>query len=104
MINEVDEAMENGMENGSRDELLRVNAQQEQIIAALRAENARLLAENTELQQLVARLQQQLAELEAKLKSPLGKAVPEFVKPNRKKEKKQGPHKQRAENFARKRD
>lgn len=92
------------MENARRGDLLRVIVQQEATIAELRAENTRLRAENAELRALVAELRQRVAELEAKLGPPSGKAVPEFVKPNRKRPKKEGPRKKRAENFARKRD
>jgi hypothetical protein len=103
--------MDTEMGNASRGDLLRVIVQQEAIISELRAENARLRAESAELRQLVAQLrelvaqlQQQVAELEAKLMHLSGKAVPEFAKPNRKKPKKEGPRKKRAENFARKRE
>jgi transposase len=82
--------MDTEIENASRDELLRVIAQQETTIAELRA--------------LVAQLQQRVAELEARLGPPSGKTVPEFVKPNRKRQKKEGPRKKREQNFARKRE
>jgi transposase len=78
------------IENASREELLRVIAQQETTLA--------------ELRELVALLQERVAELEAKLGPPSGKSVPDFGKPNRQKPKKEGPRKKRAQNFARKRE
>ncbi len=96
--------MDTEIENASRDDLLRVIAQQETIIAELQGENALLRAENAELRELVAQLQQRVAELEAKLGPPGGKAVPDFVKPNSRKPKKEDPRKKRGQNFARKRE
>ena len=49
MINDVDEAIETEMEKANRDDLLKIIARQEAIIAELRAENARLVAEKAEL-------------------------------------------------------
>lgn len=82
--------MDPKIEKASREELLRIIAQQETTIAELRA--------------LVAELQQRVAELEGKLGPPSGKAVPDFVKPNRRRPKKEGPRKKRAQNFARTRE
>ena len=92
------------MENASREDLLRVIARLESAIAELEGENARLRVENTRLQSLMAQLQRRVGELEAKLKQLCGKALPDFVKPNRKKPKKEGPRKRREQNFARKRE
>jgi transposase len=84
-------------------QLEEILAQQHELIAQLREENARLRAENAELRGLVAQLRERVAELESKL-GPPGKSAPDFVKPSRKKAKKEGPRKKRAQNFARKRD
>lgn len=84
-------------------ELREILAQQAELIAELREENARLRAENAGLRELVAKLQERIAELEAKL-GGAGKGAPDFVKASRKKAKKEGPRKKRAQNFARKRD
>ena len=92
------------MENVRHDILLRAIALQEANIADRQAEKARLPAENAELRALVAGLQQRVAELEAKPGAPSGKAVPDFVRPNRKRPKEEGPRKKRAENFARRRE
>jgi len=77
-------------------QLLEIIARQQELIAELRAENARL-------QELVAQLQERIAELEAKLGPPSGKGAPDFVRPSRRKPKKEGPRKKRTENFARRR-
>lgn len=84
-------------------QLQEIIAEQQSLIVELRAENARLRAENAELRELVAQLRERVAELEAKLVGP-GKGTPDFVKASRKKAKKEGPRKKRAENFARRRD
>src|SRR5450756_2093707 len=85
-------------------QLREILAQQQGLIVALRAENARLRAENGVLRELVAQLQERIAELEAKLGPPSGKGTPDFVKASRKKAKKEGPLRWRSENFARKRE
>ena len=103
MFGEVD-AMDTLVMDTPLAQLREILAQQQGLIVELRAENARLRAENGVLRELVAQLQERIAELEAKLGPPSGKGTPDFVKASRKKAKKEGPRKKRAENFARKRE
>jgi transposase len=86
--------------NNDRSELLEIIRRQEVIIAQLRAENV-------ELREQVAELLELVRELQKKLKDQGGssdKVGPDFVKPNRLKDGKQGGRKKRTKNFARKRE
>jgi transposase len=85
------------MEKLDPGDLLKIIAQQELLIAGLRAKNA-------ELRELVAQLRERMAELEAKLGPPSGKTVPGFVRPNRQKAEKEGPREKREQGFARRRE